>query len=103
MYMETFRAEPSMLLPAPQEGEEPPPETERRRMVTAAAYGRLVDSTRVPDDALIRLASRRAEGIRSFLVTRLGIDAGRVFLLDIDPRATAANGEIRLPLALNAM
>ncbi len=103
LYRKTFGADPMLLVPVLAEGEAPPSDEVRTRQVVSAAYQRLVDSTDVPKEELRALAVSRAEKIRSYVVGTGGIDASRVFFLDVEPAAPAAEGEVRLPLALNAM
>jgi hypothetical protein len=102
LYRDSLKADPEQLVPQKDKEGKDVPEGERREAILAAALEKLVAAARVSDDDMRGLARKRAEAVRSYLISRALIDPARVFVLDPDPHAPATAGEIRLPLALNA-
>lgn len=70
--------------------------------VVEAARMRLIEKYPISENDLRTLAWERAEAVKDYLVRQGGISVHRIFLREVDTKALTANGEIRMPLALDA-
>jgi hypothetical protein len=70
--------------------------------VVEAARRRLIEQCPIPEDDLLVLARERAVVVKDYLVQQGGVAEPRIFLLDVDTKTLAENGEIRMPLVLDA-
>jgi len=102
LYKDSLKADPEQLVPQKDKEGKDVPEGERQEAILTTALEKLVAAARVSDDDMRGLALKRAEAVKSYLISRALIDPARVFSLDPDSHAPASAGEIRLPLALNA-
>ncbi|MBW7897402.1 AsmA family protein [Candidatus Brocadiaceae bacterium B188] len=103
LYRETFKKDDPRNLVSPTDAQGIKlPRDAYKAAVAEAARKRLIEKYPVSEDDLRTLARKRAESIKDFMVHQGGIAEPRVFLLDVDTKASALNGEIRMPLALDA-
>lgn len=70
--------------------------------VVNAAHSRLIEQYPIPEDDLLTLARERALVVKDYMVQHGGVAEPRIFLLKVDTKTLAENGEIRMPLALDA-
>jgi hypothetical protein len=101
LYRETFKADPDALLPALKPGERRTSDQENA-MLVAAVSERLLTTMPVTDDALRSLARARANNVKVFLLEQTGINAERLYLLDIDTTVKGTYGAVATQLSLQA-
>lgn len=103
LYRETFKKEDprDLVSPTDEKGAKLPRDA-YKTAVAEASRRRLVENYPISDDDLRILAHERAVSVKDYMIHLGSIGEPRIFLLDADIKATASNGEIRMPLALNA-
>lgn len=70
--------------------------------VVEAARRRLIEQYPIPEGDLLALARERAGVVKDYLIQQGSLAEPRIFLLEADTKTLAENGEIRMPLALDA-
>ncbi|BBO16585.1 conserved hypothetical protein [Candidatus Brocadia pituitae] len=103
LYRETFKKEDprDLVSPTDEKGAKLPRDV-YKTAVAEASRRRLVENYPISDDDLRILAHERAASVKDYMIHLGSIGEPRIFLLDADIKATASNGEIRMPLTLNA-
>lgn len=103
LYRETFQKEDprDLVSPLDEKGQKLPRHL-YKTAVAEASRKRLIESYPVSDDDLRILARERAGAVKDYMIQQGGIAASRIFLLDVDIKAPPSNGDIRMPLALDA-
>lgn len=103
LYRDTFKKEdPRDLVSPTDENGTKLPRDAYMAAVAEASRKRLVENYPVSDDDLRTLAHERAVSVKDYMIHQGGIGEPRVFLRDVDMKAPASNGEIRMPLSLDA-
>lgn len=103
LYRETFKKEDprDLVSPVDEKGLKLPRNV-YKTAVTEASRKRLIENYPVSDDDLRILARERAGSVKEYMIQQGGIAESRIFLLDVDIKAPVSNGEIRMPLVLDA-
>ncbi len=102
LYRRTFEDDPRNLLPPSSGLSEETTKDELERAMDKAAYAKLLGACHVSDDALRALASRRADAVKSYIILSGGIGEERVFLTDVNTKASPKDGLIQIELSLTA-
>lgn len=103
LYREMFRKEdPYDLIPPTDTTGTKIPKDVRRAAVVDAARKKLIEKYPISESDLRTLAQERAEVIKDYMVQQGGLAAPRIFLLEVDTKASATDHEVKMPLALDA-
>jgi hypothetical protein len=101
-YKETFKLEAIELVSEKSESGQERSREERDILSSKLAYAKLVDAAIVGEEEIRSLARNRATAVKDALIGSGGVAAQRIFLLDVETASKAEDGEIRLPLTLDA-
>ncbi len=95
VYGEQFGAQPNPVASSPEGEASDIPSSEQMR-------SKLLESIKVEDEQLRRLAQQRGQGIREFLIQEGKVSGDRVFLLEPNLSPVTEEQTVRSPLALAA-
>ncbi|MFO0793967.1 MAG: DUF748 domain-containing protein [Candidatus Brocadiaceae bacterium] len=103
LYKETFHKEdPYNLVPPTDKTGAKLPRDVRKASVVVAARKRLIEAFPVSDNELCALARERAVAVKDYMIQQGSIAEPRIFLLDVDTKASATDNEVKMQLALDA-
>ena len=103
LYKETFHKEnPYNLVPQTDKTGVKLPKDVRKASVVDAARKRLIEAFSISDNELCTLARERAAAVKDYMIQQGSIAEPRIFLLDVDTKASATDDEVKMQLALDA-
>lgn len=98
LYRQTFKAKPEALVTRGKKETK----THYQARVVQAARQRLTQHLKLPDNALRQLAQARAEAVQQMLVDQGHVNPERIYLIGVNTQAKVQQGEITMPLQLQA-
>ncbi|MCF6155323.1 MAG: DUF748 domain-containing protein [Candidatus Brocadia sp.] len=103
LYREMFKKEdPYDLIPPTDKTGAKIPKDVRRTAVVDAARKKLIEKYPISESDLRTLAQERAAAIKDYMIQQGGLAEPRIFLLEVDTKASATDHEVKMPLALDA-
>jgi len=103
LYKKTFNEDPLELVgPINEEGNKLSKD-DRKASAAKAALRRLVEEYPVSNDDMLLIARQRAVAVKDYLIQQGGVNEPRIFLLDVDTQISQEDGEVQMPLELNAL